>query len=608
MNIFSNRFLNPSISLMNAARLGRLCVACYLFVFSLGCGSPAAAQAASPPALEPIYLYSSPITAAFFSANGASYDALKTRWREYLRTFYGKFYREVSRANLIAGLQPGVLVLGSAVLLDDKERQAINAFADAGGSILATWGTGARDGRGKWAGYGFIEDLFQMKVVGPITQDDNLRFLNTFGDHPLTWAIPGGERIFLGEIAETPLRVHSPNLAGRYFDWQRFPAPKDANGAIAYLEKGNSRRVYFGFSESSWEYDERLELPKVADSIMAWLRRQPMIYKSAWPDGELSAQLLEMDTEDKFANALNFAKDLDAANIRGTFYSLTGIALKNREIVEKLAQKHEIGYHAEIRVGFKGKDARAQQERLDTMVSEMREIVGTRGLPKITGFRAPTESWDQTTEKLLRKIGVRHHVTGPAASESRVPSFSRSEPALSTEEAIVILPRTQMDDLNYQGLKLSFAKASELLSLDFDYLHEAGALGVLSVHSQNYEPEGLMAKLTPPYLKRLQEHREDTWAASGEEIAAWWRARERVVFDPFKSPVSGFSFEVRAPGNVKGLTFFVTHPFIDKAPKSVRPTESGSPQPKLVRIDAYRSALIFKEALKAGRYAYSLEF
>ena len=608
MNIFSNRFLNPSISLMNAVRLGRLCVACYLFVFSLGCGLPAAAQAASPPALEPIYLYSSPITAAFFSANGASYDALKTRWREYLRTFYGKFYREVSRANLIAGLQPGVLVLGSAVLLDDKERQAINAFADAGGSILATWGTGARDGRGKWAGYGFIEDLFQMKVVGPITQDDNLRFLNTFGDHPLTWAIPGGERIFLGEIAETPLRVHSPNLAGRYFDWQRFPAPKDANGAIAYLEKGNSRRVYFGFSESSWEYDERLELPKVADSIMAWLRRQPMIYKSAWPDGELSAQLLEMDTEDKFANALNFAKDLDAANIRGTFYSLTGIALKNREIVEKLAQKHEIGYHAEIRVGFKGKDARAQQERLDTMVSEMREIVGTRGLPKITGFRAPTESWDQTTEKLLRKIGVRHHVTGPAASESRVPSFSRSEPALSTEEAIVILPRTQMDDLNYQGLKLSFAKASELLSLDFDYLHEAGALGVLSVHSQNYEPEGLMAKLTPPYLKRLQEHREDTWAASGEEIAAWWRARERVVFDPFKSPVSGFSFEVRAPGNVKGLTFFVTHPFIDKAPKSVRPTESGSPQPKLVRIDAYRSALIFKEALKAGRYAYSLEF
>jgi hypothetical protein len=149
-----------------------------------------------------------------------------------------------------------------------------------------------------------------MRVVGPITQNDNLRFLNTYVDHPLTSATPGGEGIFFGEIAETPLRVISPNLAGRYFDWQRFPAPKEANGAIAYLGKGNSRWVYLGFSESSWEHDERIELPKVADSIIVWLRRQPMIYKSAWPDGELSAQLMEMDTEGKFANALNFAKTL----------------------------------------------------------------------------------------------------------------------------------------------------------------------------------------------------------------------------------------------------------------------------------------------------------
>ena len=608
MTIFLMRYLNYSLCQMCAVRFRRFFVICRLFICSMGLGLSAVAHAASPPPLEPIYLYSSPITAAFFSANGASYDALKTRWREYLRTFYGKSYREVSRAKLLAGLQPGVLVLGSAVLLDDRERKAINAFVNAGGSILATWGTGARDGRGKWTGYGFIEDLFEMKVIGPVAQDDNLRFLNTFGDHPLTWTIPGGERIFLGDIAETPLRVRSPNLAGRYFDWQRFPAPKDSNGAIAYLEKGNSRRVYLGFSESSWEYDERLELPKVADSIIAWLRRQPMVYKSAWPDGELSAQLLEMDTEDKFANALNFAKDLDAVNIRGTFYALTGIALKNRETVEKLAQKHEIGYHAEIHVGFKGKDARAQEARLTTMVSEMRETIGTRALSKITGFRAPTESWDQTTEKLLRKIGIRHHVTDPAASESRVPSFSRSEPALSTEEAIVILPRTQMDDLNYQGLRLSFEKASELLSLDFDYLHEAGALGVFSVHSQNYAPDGLMAKLTPPYLKRLQAHRDDTWAASGEEIAAWWRARERVIFDSFKNTASNFSFEVRDPGNVKGLTFFVTHPAKDKEPKSVKPTQTGSPQPQLVRIDAYRSALIFKDALSTGRYAYILEF
>lgn len=558
--------------------------------------------------LDNVYLYSSPVTAAFFTSNGANYDALKTRWREYLRTLYGNANREVSRASLLAGLKPGVLILGSAVLLDDQERKAIQDFAKAGGSVLVTWGTGARNGKGQWSGYGFIEDLLQMKVLGPVTAEDNLRFINTFGDHPLTWGVPGGQRIFLGVIGETPLRVSSPNLAARYFDWQRFPAPKDGNGAIAFLEKDNSRRVYLGFPESSWEYDSHIDLPKMLDSVIAWLRHKPMIYKSAWPHNFQSAQLLEMDTEDKFPNALNFAAQLDAANLRGTFYSLTSIAVKNRDVVQKLSEKHEIGYHAEVHVGFKGKSVDVQKDRINTMVSDMKDIVGSRALYKVSGFRAPTESWDETTEKLLRKNGVRHHVADPASSETRVPGFSLSEPGLNSEEAIVVLPRTQMDDLNYKAMKLSLEKASELIMLDFDYLHEAGALGVLSVHSQNYSAEGMMTKLTPPYIKRLQQHRADVWVAPGEEISEWWRVRERIVVDPSKISATKLEFDVRAPGNVKGLKFFVTHPSMDAAPKSIKANALNSPQPELSRVDAYRSSIIFPQELKTGHYVYSLEF
>ncbi|MBV5345411.1 MAG: hypothetical protein JZU63_07725, partial [Rhodoferax sp.] len=103
----------------------------------------------------------------------------------------------------------------------------------------------------------------------------------------------------MGEIAETPLRVDSARLAARYFTWQRFPAPKMSNGAVAFLEQGASRRVYIGFSEASWDYDERGRLPKLFDGIMAWLQHEPVVIKAAWPNGELSAQLLEMDTEAK---------------------------------------------------------------------------------------------------------------------------------------------------------------------------------------------------------------------------------------------------------------------------------------------------------------------
>ncbi len=569
------------------------------------------APGASPKPLESVYLYSSPITSAFFSSNGASYDSLKQHWREYLRP-HGKSFREVSKANLMAGLKPGVLVLGSAALLDEQERRAIQLFAESGGSILATWGTGVRNGKGQWAGYGFVEGLLEMKVNGKVlsadNKENNTRFLNPFGDGPLTWAVPAGQRVFLGEVAETPIRVDSPNLAARYFSWERYPAPKDSNGAIAFLEKGRSRRVYFGFSESSWEYDERREIPNLIDSALAWLKRETSVYKAAWPNGSLSAQLLEMDTEDKYLNALDFSRDMESNGLRGTFYSLTSIARQHRDTVQKLSERHEIGYHGELHVGFKGKTPDAQEKRLNDMAAEMRDTVGTRALPAVTGFRAPTEAWDTTTEKVLRKLGVRYNVTGPSASEGRLPFFSASEPGLTPEEALVDLPRTQMDDLNYLGLRLGAATAAQLIMLDFDYLHEAGALGVLSVHSQNYATGDLMTRITPPYLKKLQQQRDLVWTATGKEIADWWRIRDRVVYRQPKGSISNFAFDVRPPGGVKGITFFVTHPAMDVGPKSISAGNGNSPLPELKRIDAYRSVLIFRQELKAGSYDYALEF
>jgi len=559
--------------------------------------------------LEPVYLYASPLTTAFFSANGSDYDTLKTRWRAYLKRF-GKSYREVSRADLVGGLKPGVLILGSAVLLDQSERQAINDFASRGGSLVLTWGTGVRDGSGRWSGYGFIENLLQVKVRGKLEVSDEEHFVNTFGDSPLTWGLPAGTRLFLGLVGETPLRIEGPQLAGRYFNWSRIPVDKANNGAIAYLEHGKSRRVFIGFSEASWEFDDRMELPKALDSMMSWLRREPRVFKAAWPNGELSAQLLEMDTEDRFPNALNFARDLDSAGISGTFYSLTSVAKSHADIVRQLSDKHEIAYHAEVHVGFKGKSREEQESRLATMVEDMKGIVGSRALTRISGFRAPTESWDANTEQVLRKLGVRHHVADPASSDSRLPFFSASEPGLSSEDAIVVLPRTQMDDLNFLALKLGTEAASAMIVRDFDYLHESGSLGVLSVHSQNYGEGGLMALLTPPYVKRLQEHRHDVWSATGREIADWWRSRERVAVKELGRSVSdkGFQVDVRAPGVMKGLTLIVTHPSATQPLKAVVSGRADQPKPQVQRLDDQRSAIIFSEELKPGQYGYSLEF
>ncbi|AGX86573.1 hypothetical protein [Candidatus Symbiobacter mobilis] len=573
---------------------------CFAFV-------PGSAAWAFASSSGPHYLYQSPATHAFFAANGANYDALTDRWRTYLRRSTTEF-REVSRPQLLAGLAPGVLVLGSAILLDDQERAAITRYAEAGGSVLLTWGTGARDGTGRWVGYGFLETMLDMRVTGKVALGSNERFLQPFGDGPLTWPVPVGERIFLGEVAETPVRVQSANLAARYVDWQRFPQPPETNGAIAFLEKGASRRVYLGFAESSWDYDERKRLSSLLDGAMAWLQRQPTVSQASWPNGHIWAHTFVMDVEDGFANAEHFASHLEQFGLRGSFFAVTGAALGYRSVLERLVPRHEIGYLGDAGYGFKGKPKNIQKGRLEAMVADMKNVLGSRLTLSVTGFRAPAESWDATTEQLLRPLGIRHHVAGPGACETRVPCFSQSEPNLGPEQALVVLPRTQGDDLTYLGLKLDTETLRTTLQRDAEYQAEAGALGVLAVHSQHYSPQGSMATQVPAYLQRIRQQKTKVWAATSADIAQWWRMRERVSFLPGPLLQNRFTFTVRAPGQVRGLTFVITHPARDRTPRRVLPNAATMPQPELVRIDAWRSAIVFRQELGTGHYGYSVEF
>jgi hypothetical protein len=81
-----------------------------------------------------------------------------------------------------------------------------------------------------------------------------------------------------------------------------------------------------------------------------------------------------------------------------------------------------------------------------------------------------------------------------------------------------------------------------------------------------------------------------------------------VVHRSLKANGNQLNFEVRGPGNVKGITFIVVHPSADSVPKSVSPNSPGTPQPELRMIDDYRSAIIFKDILKIGNYAYNIEY
>jgi hypothetical protein len=570
--------------------------------------SPSSAQGKdSAASLADIYLYRSPATSAFFRANESDYQPLLNQWRNYLKK-YGANAREIGRKELLAGPRPGVLILASALLLSDEERMAIDAFARRGGSVLASWGTGARDGNGRWRGYQFIEQTFELKVTGEIGRDSERWFMIPYGDGPLTWPLAAGRRMYLGLIAETPIRVDSVRLAARYMDWERVPDVDSADGAIAYTEQQGSRRVYLGFPESAWDYHKRDDINLMLDAMIAWLRREPKMWLAAWPQGKASASLLEMDTEDRFGNAINFARHLEDNGVRGTFYCLTSEAVKHPELVRQLkANGHEVAYHADIHFGFANQPPRQQEERLQNMLEQMASILGP-DLSTQTGFRAPTESYDRTTEVLLRKYGMRHHAADPSSTDDRLPFFSSAEPGRNAEDALVVLPRTYYDDISFRTMGFDRDTITKYLLTDFSQTTDMGGLALLSVHSQNYGPEGTMTHSMPFLFRRIGELREKIWIARADDIAKWWRARARVQANTgMGNDASLIDIHVRPPGAVDGISFMVTHPVAGRMLAAVRPLTTRAPAARIVPVDAYRSAIVL-QAAEPGTYRYQVRF
>ncbi|HZN85173.1 MAG TPA: polysaccharide deacetylase family protein, partial [Burkholderiales bacterium] len=360
-----------------------------LFLFLAGvCALPAGAE-------TPVVLLRSDTSAAFFRAHGGDYERLLKPWRE-LFSRHGIAAREHPAAELARAGKPGVLILASSVALSEAERKAIRERIAEGWSVLGTWAVGVRDGKGQWAGYGFIDELFAAQVASELAPAKDESFLLPYGETPLTHALPAGKRVYLASASEPFLRVRAANVAARFGNYMReVTAPGALLGAAAFDERAGARRAFFGFAETAWD-SAQADVDAMMVGTLRWLQRRPIALKSAWPHPYQSALLLEMDTEDKFDNSLRFAEQLERHDIRGTFYSVTSEAQKFPEVVKRLGARHEIAYHAEVHTGFAKVGPREQEARLALMVRQLAKLVPNASAA--TGFRAPLEQYDANTE------------------------------------------------------------------------------------------------------------------------------------------------------------------------------------------------------------------
>lgn len=580
-----------------------LLLRCALLLLALGqpwVGDGARAAQGSAPARE-ILVYANAATRNHLHRNGGDQDGVLSVWRAFFR-HHGLRARDLTRAELTGRLAPAVLVLPSAVALDDQEREAIRRFLARGGGVLATWAAGVLDGAGERRGWGFLEETFGVRVQGELKQDEEFWFFSPFGETPLTMEIPSGKRMWLGKVAQSPLRIDAPHLAARYVDFS-YGAPPDgaANGAAAWDERGGGRVAYLSLPESAWTYSEA-DIHLLVRNALRWLAREPLLGKAAWPAPYRSAYVIEMDAEWQFENTLRFAAMMEGIKARTTFYCLTSEAVKFPRALRQLAARHEIGYHADVHTGFRDAPPADQEARMDRMAAQMRSLLGD--VAALTGFRAPREEYDRHTEVLLRRKGLRYHAADPQSGNARLPLFSRAEPDSGADEALVVLPRMIGDDYTFRRLGYGDAAVRKALLHDFGSVAESGAFGLLSIHSQNFGPGGSMTATLPTLLEEVSRRRDTVWLAAGEDIAQWWRERDRVSGKLVAAGPGRFVLEldVRAPGTTRAVSFVLAGTGASGG-VGVAPAAPGQPGVSLRVLDTHRTLLEF-EPLKAGRYRY----
>jgi hypothetical protein len=536
---------------------------------------------------SPYAVYVSPQTRQYYEAVGGDYAEALWPWRSYFQK------RGIEAAWLegpaqLAAWQGGVLVVPGAVALTELEQQAIAAFAHRGGGVLATWAFGSRDASGNRLGYGALRAVFGVEVRAEIEPKAPERFLIAFGDSPVAHTLPAGQRIYLGEAPQKLLALRAPSLAGRFMDWM-YETELEDSGGIAYRSLGAGRAVVFGFPEAAWNYQPDAIHALIGDAL-SWLGSEPAAYLSAWPAGHVAAQLIEMDTEDGFANAERLHYMLRAYDIRGTFYCLTSEAKKFPDLVRKIAQQHEIAYHADIHIPFTGQPEQEQARRVATMIADMRQILPS--LQHTTGFRAPEEGYDEVTERVLAAAGLRHHAAGPNASEARLPVFS---PAPAATRDFVVLPRTQRDDMNFTKDGFSAREILTAVASDARRTWEMGGLGLLSVHSQTMAEGMPLAQAMPGVLEFMQRSRDKVWIAAAAEIAQWWRQRSRVKLE--RVATGEYTLRVEPGGKIKGLTIRANN----VRPGQIPPAQLDGHVLAGRLAGPYQSVLVLPE-LAAGTY------
>ncbi len=191
-----------------------------------------------------------------------------------------------------------VILVPSGRTLGEAEASALQRFIATGGGALLIGSVGTSSTDGRWRGYRVMEQLLDVSVIVPLSEQASRAFEVGRPSELLSGRFASNERLALvGEPGVTGIRNPGAELMWLRDDTQR--APTGARAASMRGEFGEGRLVWIGAGpESSARGDSRAL--RLRDGIyldsLRWLCRKPVI--SLLPGTSRSAAGEALDVRD----------------------------------------------------------------------------------------------------------------------------------------------------------------------------------------------------------------------------------------------------------------------------------------------------------------------
>jgi hypothetical protein len=553
-----------------------------------------------------VMLYRSPTTERYFSSVQGVYDVLLKPWREYAKVS-GVTLSEVSNLDDLKPRGGRVVVLPSALALSETEKIGLQQYREAGGNLLLTWATGTRNPAGEWSGWEFLNHISGFQLVSELPEDGSLNHLVSLGEGPVTHLLEPGTRIRLGRTTERPVVFKGGPVGGQALATSRKALPNLQEGILMYQElmvPNPSRVAVLGFAETSWEY-QLDDMHALISGVLGWLARQPVLFRSHWPEGKSAAYMVAMSMDEKVNEAQHWVQQMAEKNTVPSTFVTASIARQTPDLIRQIAPQVDLAYAGDVPLGFKDQSVSQQQQRIRSMIDETSAVLGQNKV--LLGFRAPNNSYDAQTHQTLYEAGIRYHLVDAQEHKSRLPFYATIKNETAGQR-FTVLPITLRNDdqIMAEGFDDPTFLRQELLN-DFFAVRRQGGLGVLMLHSRLYTSGSVLEKAIPLFVEQIQSESSQVWVSNASQIAQWWGQRERLRLGV--RPLGGrteFDMTVLGTSPYEGAALIVVLPEKGKLPE-VRGLKANMPTPKIELIDDYRAVVRFGP-LKPDDYSYQLTY